>query len=93
MTHLMEVKKERLAKVQHWLAILVSANRCYVGQIIQVFLLRMFLNKDPKLPGTADNTRLVTFVGDACLTFAEIEITEIKTLNLVYENSESLSIK
>ncbi|PBV22845.1 tRNA (N6-isopentenyl adenosine(37)-C2)-methylthiotransferase MiaB, partial [Pseudomonas aeruginosa] len=38
------------------------------------------------LVGTADNTRLVTFVGDASWVgrFAEIEITEIKTLNLVY---------
>ncbi|OLO13352.1 tRNA (N6-isopentenyl adenosine(37)-C2)-methylthiotransferase MiaB, partial [Corynebacterium diphtheriae] len=36
--------------------------------------------------GTADNTRYVTFIGDASWVgrFAEIEITEIKTLNLVY---------
>ena len=44
-------------------------------------------DKDPNLLiGTADNTRLVTFIGDAAWVgrFAEIEITEIKTLNLVY---------
>jgi tRNA-2-methylthio-N6-dimethylallyladenosine synthase len=36
--------------------------------------------------GTADNTRYVSFIGDPAWVgrFAEIEITEIKTLNFVY---------
>ncbi len=54
---------------------------------LNVFLLKKVSDQDPNiLLGTADNTRLVTFVGDASWVgrFAEIEITEIKTLNLVY---------
>ena len=43
------------------------------------------------LVGTADNTRLVTFIGDPAWVgrFAEIEITEIKTLNFLRRTLES----
>ena len=54
---------------------------------VQRVLIENVSDKDPNiLVGTADNTRLVTFIGDANWVgrFAEIEITEIKTLNLVY---------
>ena len=54
---------------------------------IQRVLIENISERDPNLlVGTADNTRLVTFIGDPAWVgrFAEIEITEIKTLNLVY---------
>ena len=57
-----------------------------LGKIERV-LIEKVSDKDPTLlMGTADNTRFVTFVGDAAWVgrFAEIEVTAIKTLNLVY---------
>ena len=51
---------------------------------IQRVLIEKVSDKDPDLlVGTADNTRYVTFIGDASWVgrFAEIEITEIKTVN------------
>ncbi|PPE76267.1 tRNA (N6-isopentenyl adenosine(37)-C2)-methylthiotransferase MiaB, partial [Kaistia algarum] len=54
---------------------------------IQRVLVEKVSDKDPNLLiGTADNTRYVSFIGDAAWVgrFAEIEVTEIKTLNFVY---------
>lgn len=82
-----EVKKERLAKVQHWIKQSSIRKTDAMLGTIQRVLVENVSNKDPNLlVGTADNTRLVTFVGDASWVgrFAEIEVTEIKTLNLVY---------
>ena len=82
-----QVKKDRLAQVQ--LVIKQSSidkTDAMLGKIERV-LIEKVSDKDPNLLiGTADNTRLVTFIGDAAWVgrFAEIEITEIKTLNLVY---------
>ena len=80
------VKKERLAQVQKVIkqSSIEKLMQCLAK--LNVFLLKVS-DQDPNiLLGTADNTRLVTFVGDASWVgrFAEIEITEIKTLNLVY---------
>ena len=82
-----DVKKERLSRVQKWIKrSSIDKTDAMLGTVQRV-LIENVSNKDPNLlVGTADNTRLVTFVGDASWIgrFAEIEITEIKTLNLVY---------
>ena len=82
-----DVKKERLAKVQKWIKrSSIDKTDAMLGSIQRV-LIEKISDKDPNLlVGTADNTRYVTFIGDASWVgrFAEIEITEIKTLNLVY---------
>ncbi len=81
------VKKERLAQVQKVIKqSSIEKTDAMLGKIERV-LIEKVSDQDPNiLLGTADNTRLVTFVGDAAWVgrFAEIEITEIKTLNLVY---------
>ncbi|MFJ1521770.1 tRNA (N6-isopentenyl adenosine(37)-C2)-methylthiotransferase MiaB [Acinetobacter sp. ABJ_C1_1] len=81
------VKKERLAQVQQVIKqSSIEKTDAMLGKIERV-LIEKVSDQDPNiLVGTADNTRLVTFVGDASWIgrFAEIEITEIKTLNLVY---------
>ena len=79
--------KERLAQVQQVIKqSSIEKTDAMLGKIERV-LIEKVSDQDPNiLVGTADNTRLVTFVGDASWVgrFAEIEITEIKTLNLVY---------
>ena len=82
-----EVKKDRLAKVQKVIKDSSIAKTDAMLGTVQRVLIENVSQKDPNLlVGTADNTRLVTFIGDASWVgrFAEIEITEIKTLNLVY---------
>ncbi|MEB3752989.1 tRNA (N6-isopentenyl adenosine(37)-C2)-methylthiotransferase MiaB [Acinetobacter sp. MD2(2019)] len=82
-----EVKKERLAKVQKVIKDSSIAKTDAMLGTVQRVLIENVSQKDPNLlVGTADNTRLVTFIGDAAWVgrFAEIEVTEIKTLNLVY---------
>ena len=82
-----QVKKDRLAQVQQVIKqSSIDKTDAMLGKIERV-LIEKVSDKDPNLLiGTADNTRLVTFIGDAAWVgrFAEIEITEIKTLNLVY---------
>ena len=81
------MKKDRLAQVQKVIKqSSIDKTDAMLGTVQRV-LIENVSNKDPNLlVGTADNTRLVTFIGDATWVgrFAEIEITEIKTLNLVY---------
>ena len=57
-----------------------------LGTVQRVLIENVSEKNSDLLVGTADNTRLVTFIGDPSWVgrFAEIEITEIKTLNLVY---------
>ncbi|RDC51434.1 tRNA (N6-isopentenyl adenosine(37)-C2)-methylthiotransferase MiaB [Acinetobacter sp. RIT592] len=82
-----DIKKERLAKVQQWIKrSSIDKTDAMLGTIQRV-LIEKVSDKDPNiLVGTADNTRYVNFIGDPAWVgrFAEIEITEIKTLNLVY---------
>jgi tRNA-2-methylthio-N6-dimethylallyladenosine synthase len=82
-----QVKKDRFAQVQEVIKqSSIDKTDAMLGKIERV-LIEKVSDKDPNvLVGTADNTRLVTFIGDATWVgrFAEIEITEIKTLNLVY---------
>ena len=81
------MKKERLGKVQKWIKhSSIDKTDAMLGTIQRV-LIEKVSDKDPNLlVGTADNTRYVSFIGDPAWVgrFAEIEITEIKTLNFVY---------
>ena len=60
-----DVKKERLAKVQQWIKqSSIDKTDAMLGTVQRV-LIESVSNKDPNvLVGTADNTRLVTFIGD-----------------------------
>ena len=82
-----DVKKERLAKVQQWIKqSSIDKTDAMLGTIQRV-LIESVSDKDPNLLiGTADNTRLVSFIGDPAWIgrFAEIEVTDIKTLKFVY---------
>ena len=81
------MKKERLAKVQQWIKqSSIDKTDAMLGTIQRV-LVENVSDKDPNLLiGTADNTRLVSFIGDPAWVgrFAEIEVTDIKTLKFVY---------
>ncbi|WP_269914546.1 tRNA (N6-isopentenyl adenosine(37)-C2)-methylthiotransferase MiaB [Acinetobacter sp. HY1485] len=82
-----DVKKARLAKVQKVIKQSSIAKTDAMLGTVQRVLIEGISKNDPNvLTGTADNTRFVNFIGDASWIgrFAEIEITEIKTLNLVY---------
>lgn len=73
--------------MQHWIKQSSIRKTDAMKGTIQRVLIEKVSDKDLNLLlGTADNTRMVTFIGDAAWVgrFAEIEITEIKTLNLVY---------
>ncbi|MFT4021989.1 MAG: tRNA (N6-isopentenyl adenosine(37)-C2)-methylthiotransferase MiaB [Acinetobacter sp.] len=82
-----DVKKQRLAQVQRIIKkSSIDKTDAMLGTVQRV-LIEQVSDRDPNvLVGTADNTRYVQFVGDAAWVgrFAEIEITNIKTLNLVY---------
>lgn len=83
----MLVKKARLAALQDVIRqSSIDKTDAMLGQTHRVLVEKVSERNPNLLIGTADNTRLVEFVGDAAWIgrFAEIEITEIKTLNLVY---------
>ncbi len=82
-----EVKKSRLAQVQQVIKqSSIEKTDAMLGQEVRVLIEKVSDHDPSMLIGSADNTRLVSFVGDADWIgrFAEIEITEIKTLNFVY---------
>lgn len=81
------VKKERLSQVQQVIKRSSIDKTDAMKNTVQRVLIEKVSDKDPNmLIGTADNTRLVTLAGDTSWIgkFAEVKITEIKTLNLVY---------
>ncbi|MDO4223188.1 MAG: tRNA (N6-isopentenyl adenosine(37)-C2)-methylthiotransferase MiaB [Acinetobacter sp.] len=81
------VKKARLAEVQQVIKkSSIDKTDAMLGRTERV-LLEKVSEQDPSLLlGTADNTRLVLVKGDASWVgkFADVHITKIKTLNLVY---------
>ena len=82
-----EVKKARLAQVQQVIKqSSIDKTDAMLGQEVRVLIEKVSDHDPSMLIGSADNTRLVSFVGNADWVgrFAEIEITEIKTLNFVY---------
>lgn len=81
-----DVKKDRLAKVQEWVKqSSIDKTNAMLGTIQRVLVESVSESNPNMLIGTADNTRLVGFIGDPAWVgrFAEIEITEIKTLKFV----------
>ncbi|KAA8734554.1 tRNA (N6-isopentenyl adenosine(37)-C2)-methylthiotransferase MiaB [Acinetobacter qingfengensis] len=82
-----QVKKDRLAQVQKIIKqSSIEKTDAMLGQVHRVLIEKISDQNPDYLIGTADNTRLVSFVGNPEWVgrFAEIEVTEIKTLNLVY---------
>lgn len=82
-----EVKKERLSHVQKVIKqSSIEKTDAMLGTIQRVLIENVSKNDPDLLVGTADNMRLVSFIGDPSWVgrFAEIEITDIKTLNFVY---------
>lgn len=81
------VKKARLAEVQQVIKqSSIAKTDAMLGRTERVLIEKVSEQDPTMLIGTADNTRLVCFKGDESMIgkFADIKITEIKTLNLVY---------
>ncbi len=82
-----DVKKHRLAQIQKLIKqSSIDKTDAMLGKVERVLIEKVSDHDANMLIGTADNTRLVSFIGDAQLIgrFAQIKVTEIKTLNLVY---------
>ncbi|MFB2578230.1 tRNA (N6-isopentenyl adenosine(37)-C2)-methylthiotransferase MiaB [Acinetobacter sp. c2-A9] len=80
------VKKARLAELQQIIKkSSIDKTDAMLGRTERVLVEKVSDNDPTMLIGTADNTRLVCFKGDASLIgkFADVHITEIKTLNFV----------
>lgn len=80
------IKKARLAQVQKVIKkSSIDKTDAMLGTIQRVLVEGISQNDPNMLTGTADNTRYVTFKGDTSLIgqFVQVEVTEIKTLNLV----------
>ena len=79
-------KKARLARLQQFIKhSSIKKTDAMLGQTVRV-LLEKVSDKDPtQLVGSADNTRLVAVRGNASMLgrFAQVRVTEIKTLNFV----------
>ncbi|MCJ8146942.1 tRNA (N6-isopentenyl adenosine(37)-C2)-methylthiotransferase MiaB [Acinetobacter sp. A3.8] len=81
------VKKARLAEIQKVIKqSSIDKTDAMLGRTERVLIEKVSDHHPHMLVGTADNTRLVSFEGSADWIgqFAEVEITEIKTLNFVY---------
>lgn len=81
------VKKARLAQVQKVIKkSSIDKTDAMLGTVQRVLVENVSQKDDNILVGTADNTRLVSFEGDASLIgrFVDVEVTEIKTLNFVF---------
>lgn len=80
------VKKARLAEVQQIIKkSSIDKTDAMLGRTERVLIEKVSEQDPTMLIGTADNTRLVCFKGDPSWIgqFADVKITEIKTLNLV----------
>jgi tRNA-2-methylthio-N6-dimethylallyladenosine synthase len=81
-----DVKKQRLARVK---AVIkqsaIDKTNAMLGQTVRVLVEKPSDRHEGVLLGSADNTRLVEFVGDPSLIgrFAQIEVTQIASMNLV----------
>ncbi|WP_410210450.1 tRNA (N6-isopentenyl adenosine(37)-C2)-methylthiotransferase MiaB [Aquirhabdus sp.] len=81
-----DVKKERLARVKTVIkASTVAKTDAMLGQTLKVLVEKTSDREEGALIASADNTRLVQFVGDASLIgqFAEVKVTGIRSMNLV----------
>ncbi len=81
-----DVKKVRLARVKDVIkASTVAKTDAMLGKTMQVLVEKVSDRDDSMLIASADNTRLVQFVGDKALIgqFATIKVIEIRSMNLV----------
>jgi len=81
-----DVKKERLARVKAVIkASTVAKTDAMLGKTMQVLVEKHSDREEGMLIASADNTRLVQFVGDASLIgqFATVKVTDIRSMNLV----------
>lgn len=80
------VKKQRLAQVKDVIKrSSIDKTNAMLGQTVRVLIEKPSDRRHDMLIGSADNTRLVQFVGDSSWIgrFAEIRITRIRSMNLV----------
>lgn len=80
------VKKARLAQVQQVIKqSSIDKTDAMLGQVVRVLFEKMSEHEPGMIIGSADNTRLVAVAGDVTLLgrFAQVGITQIKTLNFV----------
>jgi tRNA-2-methylthio-N6-dimethylallyladenosine synthase len=81
-----DVKKVRLSRVKAVLkASTIAKTDAMLGKTMQVLVEKVSDRDDSMLIGSADNTRLVQFIGDKALIgqFADIRVIEIRSMNLV----------
>ncbi len=81
-----DVKKVRLSRVKDVIkASTVAKTDAMLGKTMQVLVEKISDRDDSMLIGSADNTRLVQFIGDKALIgqFATVRVTEIRSMNLV----------
>ncbi len=81
-----DVKKERLARVKAVIkASTVAKTDAMLGKTMQVLVEKHSDREEGMLIASADNTRLVQFVGDSSLIgqFATVKVTDIRSMNLV----------
>lgn len=81
-----DVKKERLAQVKDVIKrSSIDKTNAMLGQTVRVLIEKPSDRHHDMLIGSADNTRLVQFVGDHSWIgrFADIKVTQIRSMNLV----------
>ncbi|MEC7118585.1 MAG: tRNA (N6-isopentenyl adenosine(37)-C2)-methylthiotransferase MiaB [Pseudomonadota bacterium] len=81
-----DVKKRRLSDVKAVIkASTIAKTNAMLGQTVRVLVEKISDRDDRMLLGSADNTRLVQFIGDSTLIghFVDVEVTDILSMNLV----------
>ena len=81
-----DVKKQRLSEVKAVIkASTIAKTNAMLGQTLRVLVEKTSDRDDRMLLGSADNTRLVQFIGDPALIgqFVSVEVTDILSMNLV----------
>lgn len=84
-----DVKKQRLSDVKAVIkASTIAKTNAMLGQTLRVLVEKTSDRDDRMLLGSADNTRLVQFIGDPALIgqFVSVEVTDILSMNLVQGN-------
>ena len=81
-----DVKKVRLSRVKEVLkASTIAKTNAMLGKTLNVLVEKVSDRDSTMLIASADNTRLVQFVGDASLIgqFTTVKVTDIRSMNLV----------
>lgn len=81
-----DVKKERLARLKHVIKTSsIDKTNAMLGKTLRVLVEKTSDRFEGMLIGSADNTRLVQFEGDAALIgqFVDVQVTRIISMNMV----------